>query len=120
MDPWAFGDGESAPFGGMLAAIDALQTPAGTAVPGSRVRRPATAYRPCLMLAAILQANGRSAIKHILNIDHLPGRGILIAPQGKVQAPRPAPCLADTEFSPLGYDLASAPLELRLAWWQVV
>lgn len=54
-------------------------------------------FRPCLMLAAILQANGRSAIKHILNIDHLPGRGILIATNGKVQAPRPAASLADTK-----------------------
>lgn len=36
------------------------------------------------MLAAILQAKGRSAIEHILNIDHLPGPGILIATNGKV------------------------------------
>lgn len=71
--------------------------PAGTAVPGRRVRRPAVTYRPCLMLAAILQANGRSAIEHILNIDHLPGRGMLIVTHGKVQAPRPAAGLADTK-----------------------
>lgn len=36
------------------------------------------------MLVAILQANGRSASDHILNIDTLPGPGILIATDGKV------------------------------------
>lgn len=84
MDPRDVGAAETAPSGGMLAAIDALDFPAGTAVPGCRVRRPAITGGPCLMLAAILQANGRSAINHILNIDHLPGPGILIATYGKV------------------------------------
>lgn len=79
-----FGAGENAPFGGMLAAIDAFQPQARTTVPRRRVQRPAITYRPCLMPAAILQANGRSAIKHILNIDHLPSHGILIATHGKV------------------------------------
>lgn len=65
MDPRDVGAGDTAPSGGMLAAIDALNLPAGTTVPGCRYGRRAVSYRPCLMLVAILQANGRSAITDI-------------------------------------------------------